>query len=308
MGMIDVGEKPESMRTATAQALVFVSPQSMEKIKYGVSPKGNIFEAAKISATIAAKKTFELIPYCHPIPIDAINVDFNIEKDFIKITVTVKTVWKTGVEMEALTGASIGALTIYDMLKPIDENLKIESIKVLEKHGGIKSIYEKKFRDKFYAVVIVVSDSRNIETDKSGKLIINILKKKGFEIADYKVIPDDQTLIEQELVKYCNRSDINLVITSGGTGISPRDVTPEATKNILEKEISGIVENLRRYGQQRTPTSMLSRGIAGIRGKTLIINLPGSTNAVTQSLDALFPGILHAFKMIEGHGHGNNSH
>lgn len=304
MGMIDVSEKPESLRTATAQALVFVSPLTIEKIKDGNSPKGNFFEAAKISATIGVKKTFELIPYCHSIPIDAINIEFSIEKDFIRLTVAVKSVWKTGVEMEALTGASIGALTIYDMLKPIDDNLKIDSIKVLEKQGGIKNIPQIKDKKKLCSVVIVISDTRTIDNDTSGKIIINVLIKKGFEIVDYKVIPDNQKMIEEELIKYCNSSHIDLILTSGGTGVGPRDVTPEATKNIIEKEINGIVENLRRYGQQRTPTSMLSRGIAGIRGNTIIVNLPGSTEAATQSLNALFPGILHAFKMIEGHGHG----
>lgn len=304
MGMIDVSEKPDSARTATAQALVYVSPKTMEKVKDGNSPKGNLFEAAKISATIAVKKTFELIPYCHSIPIDAINIEFAVEIDFIKIVVCVKTIWKTGVEMEALTGASIGALTMYDMLKPIDENLKIESIKVLEKKGGIKNTYLKKDGKKLYAVVIVISDTRSIETDESGKIIINSLKEKGFEIIDYKVIPDNQKTIEEELKRYCNRSDIDLILTSGGTGIGPHDVTPEATKNIIEREINGITETLRKYGQQRTSTSMLSRAVAGIVGNTIIINLPGSTDAVTQSLCALFPGIMHAFKMIADHGHG----
>jgi cyclic pyranopterin monophosphate synthase len=283
--------------------LVYASPKTMVRVKDGNSPKGNLFEAAKISATIAVKKTFELIPYCHSIPIDAINVEFAVERDFIKIAVHVKTVWKTGVEMEALTGASIGALTMYDMLKPIDENLKIESIKVLEKKGGIKNLYLKKDGKKLFAVVIVISDTRNTETDQSGKIIINTLKEKGFEIVDYKVIPDNQKTIEEELKSYCNRSNIDIILTSGGTGIGPHDVTPEATKNIIEREINGIEETLRSYGQQRTPTSMLSRQVAGIIGNTIIINLPGSADAVTQSLCGLFPGILHAFKMISGHGH-----
>ncbi|MGN6623777.1 MAG: bifunctional molybdenum cofactor biosynthesis protein MoaC/MoaB [Candidatus Nitrosocosmicus sp.] len=303
MSMIDVSEKYDSFRTATAQALVYVTPQTMERVKDGNSPKGNLFDAAKISATIAVKKTFELIPYCHSIPIDAIKVDFAVEKDTIKIVVSVKTVWKTGVEMEALTGASIGALTMYDMLKPIDENLKIESIKILEKKGGIKKIYLKNNGKKLYAVVIVISDTRSIETDQSGKIIINSLKEKGFEIVDYKVIPDNQMIIEEELKRYCNRSNIDIILTSGGTGIGPRDVTPEATKKIVEREINGIAETLRKYGQQRTPTSMLSRAVAGVVGNTIIINLPGSTDAVTQSLCALFPGIMHAFKMLPGHGH-----
>ena len=304
MGMIDVGEKQESQRIAIAQALVFADLHIIDKVKDGSSPKGNIFEAAKISATIGVKKTFELIPYCHLIPIDGIKIDFAIEQNFIKILVTVNSVWKTGVEMEALTGASIAALTIYDMLKPMDDSLSIGYIKILKKQGGMKNFYKKEsIGRKLKAVVIVVSDTRTIEQDESGKIIVNTLTKKGFEIYEYKVLPDDLKIIQEELIEYCDKMNIDIIITTGGTGISPKDVTPEATKKIIEKELTGVSENLRGYGQQRTPLSMLSRGVAGTRGKTIIINLPGSTNAVSQSLCALFPGIMHAFKMINGHGH-----
>jgi cyclic pyranopterin monophosphate synthase len=92
-------------------------------------------------------------------------------------------------------------------------------------------------------------------------------------------------------------------MTSGGTGVGPRDVTPDATKKVIEKELTGISESIRNFGQQRTPFSMLSRGVAGIRGTSVIINLPGSVRAVSESLDSLFPGIMHIFKMLKGHKH-----
>jgi cyclic pyranopterin monophosphate synthase len=302
MGMIDVGQKPWSLRTATAQALVFINPDLADNVKDGNSPKGNIFEAAKVAGTMGVKRTPELIPYCHPIPIDSIKVDFKVEGNVIKIFVNVKSVWKTGVEMESLTGASIAALTIYDMLKPIDNSITIESIKILEKKGGIKDFFDYHDR-KLNAAVIVVSDSRKKEQDTSGKTIINTLKKNGFDIIENKIIPDEIKTIEHELKRFCDELHVDMIITTGGTGVGPRDTTPEATTNILEKGIDGIVENLRNYGQQRTPLSMLSRGVAGIRGNTIIINLPGSETAVSQSLNALFPGIMHAYEMMAGHGH-----
>lgn len=300
--MIDVGQKPWSLRTATAQALVSINPDLADNVKDGNSPKGNIFEAAKVAGTMGVKRTPELIPYCHPIPIDSIKVDFKVEGNVIKIVVNVKSVWKTGVEMESLTGASIAALTIYDMLKPIDDSITIESIKILEKKGGIKDFFDYHDR-KLNAAVIVVSDSRKKEQDTSGKTIINTLKKNGFDIIEYKMIPDEIKTIEHELKRFCDELHADMILTTGGTGVGPRDTTPEATLNILEKGIDGIVENLRNYGQQRTPLSMLSRGVAGIRGNTIIINLPGSETAVSQSLNALFPGIMHAYKMMAGHGH-----
>jgi cyclic pyranopterin monophosphate synthase len=301
-GMIDVGDKPESLRTAVAQALLSFDNKIMSIIKDGNSPKGNIFEIAKVSGTLGAKKTSDLIPYCHPIPIDDVKVDVTIEPSYVRILVKVKSIWKTGVEMEALTGATIAALSVYDILKPLDISLSIDNIKLLEKHGGIGDFNENQSK-KLEAAVITISDSRKKDQDESGKLIINALTINGFNIVDYKIIPDEFDLIEKELIYYSDKLGVNIIITTGGTGVGPHDVTPEATKKVLEKEVSGISENLRSYGQSRTPLSMLSRGVSGIRGNTLIVNMPGSINAVSQSINALFPGVMHIFRMIAGQGH-----
>ena len=302
-GMFDVADKSDTLRLATAQAVVRISPLTSKLIKEGKSPKGNIFDAARIAATMAAKRTSDLIPYCHPIPIDDVKVDVLLKDDyFIEIKVQVKTVWKTGVEMESLTAACVASLTIYDMLKPIDESLTIESVKLLEKHGGTKDFHERHVRE-FKAAVLVISDSRGEKEDKSGKIIIDKLKENGFDIIEYKVIADDINTIESELKRFCDELKPDVIVTSGGTGVGPRDNTPDATKKIIQKELTGIAETLRSYGQRRTPLSMLSRGIAGVRGRTLIVNLPGSTKAVSQSLNSMFPGILHIFNMLEGKGH-----
>ena len=304
MGMFDVGDKSETLRTATARAIIKVRPETIRLIKEGRSPKGNIVDAARISATMGAKRAWDLLPYCHPIPIDHIKVDVLIKTGSIEVEVQVKTTWKTGVEMESLTGASIAALTIYDMLKPVDESLSIESVKLLAKTGGIKDFYER-YDKPLKAVVIVVSDSvsRGERLDKSGKLAAERLQRSGFEVIDYRVIPDDASQIESSLITACDEMKVDLIVTCGGTGLGPRDITPEVTKKVLEKEVIGISEALRMHGQKRTPLSMLSRGAAGVRGKTMVVNMPGSTKGVSESLDALLPGILHASKMLEGHGH-----
>jgi cyclic pyranopterin monophosphate synthase len=304
MGMFDIGDKSETLRIATARAIVKVGPKTIQLIKEGKSPKGNIVDAARISATMAAKRTWDLLPYCHPIPIDHIKVDILINTESIEVEVQVKTTWKTGVEMESLTGASIAALTIYDMLKPVDESLVIESIKLLAKSGGMKDFHEK-YTKPLKAVVIVISDSvsKGERPDKSGKLAVERLNSCGFEVVDYRVIPDDASQIESSLIIACDERKVDLVLTCGGTGLGPHDVTPEATGKLLDKEAIGISEALRMHGQKRTPLSMLSRGAAGVRGKTVIVNLPGSVKAVSESLDALIPGILHASKMLGGQGH-----
>ena len=123
-------------------------------------------------------------------------------------------------------------------------------------------------------------------------------------VAEFSVLPDDKTLISGELIRWAERLALDIVITTGGTGIGPRDMTPEATAAVIERELPGVTEALRAHGQERSRYSMLSRGIAGIRGRTLIVNLPGSEGAVNESLDLLLPWILHALEVLRGGGHG----
>jgi cyclic pyranopterin phosphate synthase len=302
VGMFDVGDKSETLRTAVAQAIVKVEPTTVTLIKEGKSPKGSIFDAARLSATMAAKRAWDLLPYCHPIPIDSIKVDVSLKEQSIEVTVDVKNIAKTGVEMEALTGACIAALTIYDMLKPVDETLSIESVRVLKKRGGLKTFVER-FDRQLKAAVLVTSDSRGENEDQSGKVVIDRLVKNGFDVVEFRVIPDEADLLESQLKRFSDELKVDMVITSGGTGLGPRDITPETTKKVIEKEVSGVTEFLRAYGQKRTPLSMLSRGVAGIRGTTVLINLPGSVKAVSESLDSLFPGILHIYKVLWGYEH-----
>jgi len=303
-GMFDVGHKPETYRIAKAQAILKVKPETISLIKEGKTPKGDIFETAKVSGTLAAKKTSDLLPYCHPLPIDNVTIGVSLNQDSIEIVAETETVWKTGVEMESLTAVSVAALSIYDMLKPIDDSLVIESIKLLNKKGG-KSDFQQKFDKKLRAAILVTSDSISSgkKSDQSGKIIAEKLEKLGIDVIESKVIPDEVNQIESLLKQFCDEQKIDLVLTCGGTGVSPKDVTPEATIKVLEKQVTGVAEMLRTYGQRRVPFSMLSRGLTGIRGNSVIVNLPGSTSAVIDAMDSLFPGILHIFKMLENEGH-----
>ena len=119
---------------------------------------------------------------------------------------------------------------------------------------------------------------------------------------DYGVLPDEKELIKQKIEKYCV-DGIHLVITTGGTGPGPRDVTVEATSEVIKREVPGISETIKAYGQKRTPYAMFSRGLTGLNGNTLIINLPGSAKGAKEGMDAIFPAIFHIYKMIEGKGH-----
>jgi cyclic pyranopterin monophosphate synthase len=302
--MRDISAKITTARSARAQALLKLRPETLSLIRGGNAPKGDPLPVAKVAAIQAAKNTSQIIPYCHPIPIDVVDCQFELGSDTIKVTAVVKAVAKTGVEMEALTAATVAALTLYDMLKPVDSSMEILGVSLLEKRGG-KTDFAEKQAFPLKAAVLVLSDSVAAGTrkDSSGILICDRLREQQFEIVESAVIPDDQKTIESMLVHYSDSLKLNLVVTTGGTGLSRRDVTPEAMKNVIEKEIPGIAEAARSHGQQRTPLAMLSRGIAGLRGSTIIVNLPGSKRAVGESLDALLPGLLHVFRMLRGEQH-----
>jgi molybdenum cofactor biosynthesis protein MoaC len=302
--MKDVSNKFNTRRTAVAEAVVKMSADTVQVVREGRVPKGDPLPVAKVAAIQAAKETSRIIPYCHPVPLDYVGVDFTVGEASITIRVEVKATWKTGVEMEALCGASVAALTIYDMLKMLDESLVIERVCLVSKRGG-KSDYDLPLEGARRAAVLVLSDSvsSGLEEDASGRLIRDRLAREGFDLADYRVIPDDKDQIIRALVDYADRQQLDLVITTGGTGIGPRDVTPEATGAVIEREIAGIGEAARSYGLQKLPFSMLSRGRAGLRGKTLIVNLPGSKSGAMDGLDALLPALKHAFRMIDGERH-----
>lgn len=302
--MVDITYKNKTLRKAIAQAIVKVSLlDTITAIKENNVPKGNVFEMAKTAGLFAAKRTSDMIPDCHPLPIEYTSVNYEINDLQIIITVEIRTIYKTGVEVEAMHAASIVALTFYDMLKPIDKNIEIQNIRLIEKKGG-KSDKKDKFNIPLTASVIVCSDSISSgrKEDRAGKIIIDKLSKFGIENSEYIIIPDEITKIQELIKTYCEKK-IDMILITGGTGLSKRDVTPEAVKPLLEKEIPGVAEAMRSYGQDRTPLSMLSRSVAGLIGNTLIITLPGSTKGAEESMDSIFPAILHIFKIINGGQH-----
>jgi molybdopterin adenylyltransferase len=149
--------------------------------------------------------------------------------------------------------------------------------------------------------VLTVSDkgSRGERTDTSGPAIKEMVAKIKGEVVQYKIVPDEPDLIKRTLIEWSDQG-IDLILTTGGTGFSPRDNTPEATSAVIEKDASGISEAIRWYGLQKTPKAMLSRGISGIRKRTLIVNLPGSEKAVRESLEAIIETLPHAIEVLRG--------
>jgi len=302
--MVDITYKSATLRKAIASATVNVSAEhTIKLIEQRQVPKGDIFEFARASALLAIKKTGDMIPDCHPLPVEYAAVRYTICDLQIIIEVEVHTIYKTGVEVEAMHGASVAALVIYDMLKPVDKQVEIGGIRLLEKRGG-KSNESLPWVAALKAAVVVCSDSvaKGAKEDISGKLLYDLLEQQGLGEITYAVVADETKAI-QERLEYYRQAGVDLLVFTGGTGLSDRDVTPDTVAPYITKNIPGIMETARQYGQQRLKTAMLSRGVSGFVDRMLVLTLPGSPNGVRESVGALFPQVLHVFQVRENMGH-----
>jgi cyclic pyranopterin phosphate synthase len=302
--MVEITHKNTSLRVAIAEAIVKVSNElTMDAILNKKVPKGDVFEMAKTAGLFAVKNTSSIIPDCHPLPVEYTKVSYETEGLEIKIFVEVKTIYRTGVEVEAMHGASVVALTMYDMLKPIDKGIEIKNIRLVEKKGG-KSDFKNKIPAELKIAVVVCSDtiSAGLKEDRAGLAIIEKFKSFGLDVKDYIVVADEVEDIRDVFDRFVG-ANYDLLIYTGGTGLSVRDVTPEAIIPLLDREIPGIAEAMRTYGQERTALSMLSRSFAGVAGKTLILALPGSTKGAVESMEAVFPGVFHLYGIFKGARH-----
>lgn len=302
--MINITHKSSTLREAIATATVRVSnDDTIKAIVEKRIPKGDVLEFARVAGLFGVKKTAELIPDCHPLPIEYTHISYEIKGLEIQIFVEVHTVYKTGVEVEAMHGASIVALTLYDMLKPVDKQIEISSIRLLSKKGGKSDI--KALKKTRSAAVIVCSDSvfAGKADDTAGVLVQEKLLHYGFQVEAPTVVPDTIEAIQEKTIHYTRHEPKDLLIFVGGTGLSARDVTPEALRPLIEREVEGLMETARNYGQQRMPYANLSRGVAGLIGSSLVLSFPGSKNGALESMQALFPAAFHVFDVMEGTRH-----
>jgi cyclic pyranopterin phosphate synthase len=308
--MVDVGGKPVTARRAVARSVVRMRPDVLGSILDAGGPKGDVLVTARLAGIGAAKRTSELIPLCHPLPIDRVDVDLTPDRSAgsIEIRAEVRVTARTGCEMEALTAASVAALTVYDMSKALQRDIVIERVELLEKSGGRSGDYarDQPAATAEHEAVVVTCSNRSAageRDDTSGPALVDRLQDAGLDVApEAVVVADDEEAIAALLARLADEGH-RLVLTTGGTGLTPTDVTPAATRRVIEREAPGLAELMRSAGMASTPMAALSRGVVGTRGSTLIANLPGSPKGATESLEALLPVIRHALDQLAGGDH-----
>ncbi len=322
--MVDVGDKEITSRVAVAAGRLLVSPRVIELLRGDGVPKGDALGVARVAGILGAKRTPDLVPLCHPLPISGVEVDLELAPDAVEIRARVRTTGRTGVEMEALTAVAVAGLTLHDMVKAVDPAAVLTDVRVVSKSGGRSGDWTREtttaaetpvdaallrtpgLPNGALARVVTVSDRSHsgVRADRSGPLLASLLAELGFIVDVVVVVPDDVDAVAAALDEAVS-AGIDLVVTTGGTGFAPRDVTPEATRRVLLREAPGLVEMLRSADRARVPTSILSRAVAGIAGGSVIVNLPGSTGGVRDGVAVLAPVIGHAIDQVRGGGdHG----
>lgn len=315
--MRNISSKIITLRTAKGICIVLCKPETLARIKTNDLPKKDALVVAKAAGLLGVKQTQHLIPHCHPVGIDHFEISYEyLEPDHpienlsdyhgkhgLVIYGEAKSIGRTGIEMEVLTGITVAALTLYDLLKPIDKEVEITGIKLLSKTGG-KTDRLRFYKKSHTCAVLVCSDSVSAGTkqDRSGIKIQEMLQSYNATIADYQIVADETEAIQSQIQEWVE-AGISFIFTTGGTGFSPRDVTADAVAQMLDRTAPGITEAMRTFGGQRTPVAMFSRAVAGHIGNTCVVTLPGSTNGVRESLEAILPTVFHAEGMLKGEGH-----
>ncbi|WP_327150216.1 bifunctional molybdenum cofactor biosynthesis protein MoaC/MoaB [Nocardia sp. NBC_01329] len=329
--MVDVSAKADTARIAVAGGELRTTAAVVALVRADDMPKADVLATARLAGIAGAKKTSELIPLCHQLALSSVKVEFGFTESAITIEATAKTTGPTGVEMEALTAVAVAGLTLHDMVKAVDPAAELNGVRLLSKEGGKRGHWTRAEQptdtgttshpephsepgahalsprsDAGGTAVVVVASTgaaAGTRTDTTGPRLVSWLRDLGYTVRGPLVYADAD--IADGLADAL-RTSPDLVVTTGGTGASPTDRTPEATAAVLDRELPGVAEAIRQRGTATFPLAALSRGIAGLAGRSVVVNLPGSPGGVKDGIAVLTPLLAHLLAQVAGGGAHEN--
>jgi len=323
--MVDVSAKSETKRTAIARAVVELNAHTLELLRAKALPKGDVLTVAQVAGIMAAKRASDLIPMCHPLALTHADVRFRVvdEPPSVVLEASASTSGRTGVEMEAIIAAQTAAATIYDMVKAVQKDVVIRDVRLILKSGGKSGLFKvdepqlfnveeaplpaplplpEPWNEEGLAVACVTLSDKGYageRVDESGPELLELLEALKPAHRRLFLLPDDPRALRR-LVRDLASGGWGIIVTTGGTGLSPRDSTPEALIPLLDRRLPGFEQVMFAEGLAHTPRAVLSRCLAGTLGRTLVIALPGSRRAARENLSALLPILPHALEKLNG--------
>ncbi|MFQ6395810.1 bifunctional molybdenum cofactor biosynthesis protein MoaC/MoaB [Nocardia sp. KC 131] len=334
--MVDVSAKTDTTRIAVAAGELQTTAEVVALVRADDMPKADVLSTARIAGIAGAKKTSELIPLCHQLALSSVTVEFAFTDTTITIEASAKTKGPTGVEMEALTAVAVAGLTLHDMVKAVDPAATLNGVRLLTKEGGKHGHWVRADTGNQVAQSLAVGPSPLAESDPqqltphavsnpearsavvlvastgaaagsridtTGPVLTQWLTGLGFSVRGPLVYADAEIAVG---LADALRLTPTLVITTGGTGASPTDATPEATLAVIDRELPGVAEAIRQRGTAKFPLAALSRGVAGLAGRSVIANLPGSPGGVQDGMAVLEPLLDHLLAQVAGGGKHDN--
>ncbi|MFE2996564.1 bifunctional molybdenum cofactor biosynthesis protein MoaC/MoaB [Nocardia sp. NPDC059246] len=325
--MVDVSAKADTARIAVAAGELQTTAEVIRLVRADDMPKADVLSTARIAGINGAKKTSELIPLCHQLALSSVTVNFGFTDTTITIEASAKTKGPTGVEMEALTAVAVAGLTLHDMVKAVDPAATLNGVRLITKEGGKHGHWVRPEAEAHHgehhhrhekhektaaattplagtgrtATVVVASTgvAAGSREDTTGPVLTEWLGAQGFSVRGPLVFADADIAFG---LANALSTEPDLVISTGGTGASPTDATPEATLALLDRELPGVADAIRQAGTAKFPLAALSRGVAGLAGRTVIVNLPGSPGGVKDGMAVLTPLLEHLLAQVAGGG------